>query len=101
MAILPADHGCSHTGIFPKAVRYRQMKESGIRRGVLSNITCGGRRGENRIKTGQREVTRKTIPGKAEKPHGQGGIQNQDHLSSLVNHSPGFYLRNLIKNRNI
>lgn len=32
MAILPADHGCSHTGIFPKAVRYRQMPEGQAQR---------------------------------------------------------------------
>lgn len=52
----------------------------------------GWGREENRIKPGQRKVTKTAIPGKAlEKHSGQGGIRNRDHLSSLVNHIPGLY----------
>lgn len=104
MAILTANHGHVHTGMFPKLVPYRQMP-GGQRERIWKSgkvfVPIQGLGGGGGIKTGRREVTRKTIPGKGENPGGQGGIQNQDHLSSLVNHSPGFYLRNLIKNPNI
>jgi len=105
MALPAANQEGSPTGLFLKSAPYRQMPGG---QGQRERIWKRGKVfvprqhvGENRIKTGQREVTRKTIPGKVEKPRGQGGIRNQDRVSSLVNHSPGFYLRNLIKNPNI
>ena len=39
----------------------------------------------------------KAVPGKAEKPSGQGGTRSRGRLSSLVNRTPGAHLGNSIK----
>ena len=59
--------------------------------------TEGRGRGRGQGEREQREAVSKAVPGKAEKPSGQGGTRSRGRLSSLVNRTPGAHLGNSIK----
>lgn len=78
-------------------------REEGFGEGGRSQLqnTVKEVKGREQGKRRAQKGTRKTILGKVETSSGQGGMRNWDCLSSLVNHIPGFHLRNLIVNLNI